>query len=31
MEDVKNDSNADAVLAALDELRETLVEPGRDG
>ena len=31
LEDVKNDSNADAVLAALDELRETLVEPGRDG
>jgi hypothetical protein len=31
LEDVKNDSNADAVLAALDELRETLVEPRRDG
>ncbi len=31
LDDVKNDCNANAVLAVLDELRQTLVEPGRDG
>ena len=31
LDGVKNDSNADVVLAVLDELRQALVEPGRDG
>ena len=31
LDEVKNDSNAGAVVAVLDELRQTLVEPGRDG
>ncbi len=31
LDDMKKDSTADAVLAMLDELRQTLVEPGRDG